>query len=80
MAKQYRAVRREEKEGYEKPFWKDVGLTLIVYEKDGKTKYMIEDARAGDVFMCYEKKKPEDRETVGSQQQSAPPSDDAVPF
>jgi len=79
MGKAYRAKRRKEIEGREKPIWEDVGLTIIVYEKEGQTKYMIYDARSDDTYFCFRVEKKGEGESGSGGGFAADDSGD-VPF
>jgi len=61
MSQVFDACNREEREN--KTYWNQVGLTMIQYEKDGETRYMLKDARNGQTYSLFPRKVGKSRRT-----------------
>ena len=77
MAQVYKAKKRKEIEGREKPLWIDVGFSVIQYEKDGQPRLMLVDERTGESYFLFKFEKKQDS---GGGSQFAADEPDSVPF
>jgi hypothetical protein len=77
-----KAKKKKLVEGYEKPIWNDVGLTLLIGDWEGRTTYTVVDERTGDKFSCFEVRPRDEGSGAGEStvQAQGPSSADKVPF
>ena len=73
--KVYKAKRRVDVEGRDKPYWNDAAFTVLLGEYDGKKSVTLVDERTGIKYPCFEPRKWDDK----PQTQQTPPTSDA-PF
>jgi hypothetical protein len=78
MADVYKAKKRKEIEGREKPFWVDVGFTVIRYDKDGQSRLSLIDERTGESYALFKFESRDDRAQSGGGGFAADSGD--VPF
>jgi hypothetical protein len=79
MVKIYKAKRKKEIEGREKPLWIDAAFTVIIGDWQGRETMSLIDERTGERFPCFEIR----QEGGGNQPRDTampPPEEDDIPF